>query len=539
MDFNPKNVLMIFSKNIQKKFSLLTSILMVMAYKSHGLSQAQTPSSSIISLKYDQNIQFQTIHSFGASDCWSIQMVGKHYPESKKEKIAELLFSKENHPDGSPKGIGLSKWRFNIGAGSTEQGQESKITNVWRRAECFLNADGTYNWDKHEGQRWFLNAARRYNVKYTLGFLNSPPVYFTKNGLAIASGVLGDYNFKPEKLDVMVDFLGAVCEKLKFDYISPFNEPQWDWGPKNKDTGFGNQEGTPAMNSDILTLTKALNQRFINKNINTKIILGEAGQIDYLYKLNTNRSKENIDNQIEYFFSNTSTNIKSLEKVEQAISGHSYFTTSPFETSKQMRQSLAKKISQYQVSYWQSEYCVLGANNGEINGNKQDLGMNTAMYVAKVIHTDLAYANASSWDWWLSVSANDYKDGLVYLSNKGTKGENNTNKYDADVLDSKTLWAMGNFSRFVLPNMKRISLTSSRNTNDFLATAYFDTTKRMCVIVVVNDSENQTIKIENLNDNSKVKTFTTNEIKSLKLNSVTGNIIKIPSKSIMTIVIEN
>jgi hypothetical protein len=28
-------------------------------------------------------------------------------------------------------------------------------------------------------------------------------------------------------------------EGIEFDYISPFNEPQWDW--EN-----GNQEGTPA-----------------------------------------------------------------------------------------------------------------------------------------------------------------------------------------------------------------------------------------------------------------------------------------------------
>ena len=63
------------------------------------------------------------MHSFGASDCWSMAMVGKYYPESKKRQIAEWLFSLETDRQGNPKGIGLSLWLFNIGAGSYEQAE--------------------------------------------------------------------------------------------------------------------------------------------------------------------------------------------------------------------------------------------------------------------------------------------------------------------------------------------------------------------------------------------------------------------------------
>jgi O-glycosyl hydrolase len=72
---------------------------------------------------------FQTMHSFGASDCWSMAMVGKYFPEKKKNQVAEWLFSREMDNKGNPKGIGLSMWRFNIGAGSTEQGEKSQINN--------------------------------------------------------------------------------------------------------------------------------------------------------------------------------------------------------------------------------------------------------------------------------------------------------------------------------------------------------------------------------------------------------------------------
>lgn len=192
---------------------------------------------SITNLSFSQKIEidtaitYQTMHSFGASDCWSIQMVGKYYPLEKREKIAELLFSQQLDKNGSPKGIGLSMWRFNIGAGSTEQGSKSMISNEWRRAECFLQ-NGNYDWTKQAGQQWFLEAAKRHKVDFTLGFLNSAPVSMTANGIAIGTGKLGEWNFDRTKIEEFTDFLAVVSEKLKLDYLSPFNEPQWDWWAK-------------------------------------------------------------------------------------------------------------------------------------------------------------------------------------------------------------------------------------------------------------------------------------------------------------------
>ena len=95
-------------------------------------------------ITFDYNDQRQEIHSFGASDCWRAQYVGL-WPEEKKNAMADLLFSSEFDDTGSPKGIGLSLWRFNIGSGSHEAGDASGITSDWRRTECFLDKDG--NWD--------------------------------------------------------------------------------------------------------------------------------------------------------------------------------------------------------------------------------------------------------------------------------------------------------------------------------------------------------------------------------------------------------
>src|SRR6056297_2765252 len=73
----------------------------------------------------DLSTQYQTIQNFGASDCWSFQKIGK-WKEENREKVADLLFSKEE-------GIGLSAWRFNIGAGV----DTNRISDPWRTAETF------------------------------------------------------------------------------------------------------------------------------------------------------------------------------------------------------------------------------------------------------------------------------------------------------------------------------------------------------------------------------------------------------------------
>ena len=79
------------------------------------------------------------MEGFGASDAWRCQFIGKNWPITKRKKIAEWLFSKEVDSDGNPKGIGLTQWRFYIGAGTTEQGDSSNIKNEWRRSESFID----------------------------------------------------------------------------------------------------------------------------------------------------------------------------------------------------------------------------------------------------------------------------------------------------------------------------------------------------------------------------------------------------------------
>ena len=120
----------------------------------------------------DPSKTYQTIDNFGASDAWSMWTVGE-MPQPTQERVARLLFSSADDAEGNPEGAGLSIWRYNIGAGSTEQGDSSYI-NRGTRTECFLNEDGTYNWDKQLGQRNFLKLAK--NMACHISWVSSIPL---------------------------------------------------------------------------------------------------------------------------------------------------------------------------------------------------------------------------------------------------------------------------------------------------------------------------------------------------------------------------
>ena len=184
-----------------------------------------------------------------------------------------------------------------------------------------------------------------------------------------------------------------------------------------------------------------------------------------------------------------------------------------------------------------SEYCLL-ENNSEIEGNGRDLTMKSALYNSRVIFADLAIGNAASWQWWVAISPYDYKDGLIYTDHS---------KYDGNIYDSKMLWAMGNFSRFIKAGMKRVSVsrsdmkTDEQSLDNTMACAFVSDDKKKATMVIVNYRES-TIPVKftlnNLPNASGFKMYLTdgkneNNITYKKeLNQ--GDVIDIPPRSVVT-----
>ncbi|MBB6109014.1 glycoside hydrolase [Mucilaginibacter lappiensis] len=506
--------MMILISTTKKIF--LTGIALVL---NNSLASCQNKEATI---HIDFSKTYQTISNFGASDAWSCQFAG-NWPDDKRNKIADLLFSNDTYADGSPKGIGLSLWRFNIGAGSAQQGNGSEIQDEWRRAESFLNADGTYNWQNQSGQVWFLKAAKKRGVKQFLGFTNSPPVQYTINKKAYAND--GKVNIAPDKYNAFAAYLAKVVQgleqvsEIKFDYISPINEPQWDWSN-------GGQEGCPYNNTEIAGVIKSISKEFEAKKISSKILVGEAGSINYLF---TPGDKPGRGNQINDFFRPGSANyLGDLPGVSKTISAHSYFTTSPMATAIKARKALADNIAAIKgLDYWQSEYCILGDNAGEMDGNERDLGIDAALYLASVIHTDLTVANASAWQWWTAISAYDYKDGLIYIDK---------NKTDGNFYSSKMLWAMGNYSRFIKPGAIRINAEVSSSENKPLLVSAFKSGKNI-VVVIINPNPDDVVTGLNTG-NTKIQftnSYLTSRTGELKASKIDGSKTIIPSRSVITL----
>ena len=496
--------------------------------------------SQTVQIKTFPEIEYQTMDGFGASDAWRCQFVGKDWPSEKKEAIADLLFSQKTDEHGNPRGIGLSIWRFYISSGTSEQGEKSGIENVWRRGECFQNPDGSYDWNKQAGQQWFLEAAKKRGVERFLAFPNAAPTHMSLNNKGFASKGNGHFNVAPEKLPDYARFLTDVVqhfekEGIHFDYLSPFNEPQWEWDG-------GNQEGTPANNEELYSFIKLLSAELDRQNLTTKLVIGEAGTIQHLTKTVKN---DHRDNQIAFFFNPKSPNyVGNLSHVANIISGHSYFTVWPLETQVKTRIALDSAIqaNNPKLGFWQSEYCILEKNDEIKQGGTRDLGMPTALFVARIIHNDLTICNAKSWQWWTAITKADYKDGLIYLDDgsQETSGRMGFRveslKSDGQFRDSKLLWALGNYSRFIRPGMVRIKceLSEPQSIKDgLLVSAWKDPKTKALVYVMVNLGNKNSIV--DLGNKSVVKSFTTSMTNNLSYSKTRSDQIVIPSKSIVTI----
>ena len=333
----------------------------------------------------------QIMEHFSSSDAWSTQFVGL-WPQEKQNQMADWLFSMETDSKGQPKGIGLPLWRFYVGAGSTEQGEESQIGSVWTRAECFLQADGTYNWDKMKGQRNFIKLAKERGVNKFLAFLNSPPVNFTQNGLATNTGRDGTFNMKSDCYVKYAAYLADIIEGvekhdgIKFNYICPFNEPDghWNWlGPK--------QEGTPATNREIAKTVRLISKEFVKRKIDTQILISDSS--DYRCMFDNHMTDWQRGHQIQTFFSpdSTATYLGDTPNVPRLMVGHSYWTNTPLKSLHDIRCQLRDTLDKYKVEFRQTELCIM-------HNDKEIVGI-PALLVACVILHDYVFAHSMCWQW--------------------------------------------------------------------------------------------------------------------------------------------
>lgn len=530
-----------------KDFVLLRDIL-----KSPDLTGKETT--------FDTTTSYQTIDGFGASAAWWSQDVGTW---DNAEDIIKLLYSQTD-------GIGLNIYRYNLGGGSEDQ-QDYSLYVSGARTHCFLQENGTYNWNNDAGAMNALSIANGLNpdLRVTL-FANSAPYFMTKNGKTYGAlvdngngGYSGSENLDSSKYQAFADYISACANHfIDLGYnvtaVSPINEPEWDW------SGWYNADGTQSSNQEGCHFDEGSARLFYNNymvpslrsnsSLNGKVELEvwESGQ------MNHNWWWTRFLDQCFSSNSSYSGNNANIRSYVDTIATHSYWA------GQDAREAVAAQISgsDYGQEIRCTEFCqmntdtttnVLGhiqAEGGNTNGMTIDYGL----ALADTIYQDLTILNAKEWDWWTACGRGIYPDSLVYI---------NDSNHD-HIETTKRLWCMGNYSKFIKSGAKRIAVSTGASfgtdiqtnpenvytwTNDsgsgtdkynYIDVSAFRNPSGDIVIVYVNNSD--TIEYTTFTDDtlySGFKTYVTDATRDLQQlqNGNIGEPVCIPARSVTTAVI--
>jgi O-glycosyl hydrolase len=501
-------------------------------------------------LLINPDVTFQAIDGFGASDAWTINpMVKKWIQESNEqaiEEVADLLFSTHS-------GIGLSAWRFNVGAGSSLQGAESLIPDPLRRGELFVKSPlGPVDESQQVGQVRMLREAHQRGVADFVAFANSPPYWATKNGLThpndgqgVGSSNLAPhhrYAFAKSLFDV-VRYLRGPKVGVPINYLSPINEPTWDWQGKT-------QEGCPYNTEDIKELYRSVHAQLVESGIDDQVHVDGPESVEYTAALSDlhkiafdkklyqggmqNKKVGRYRNYIDEFLGDP----EMQTILHNKISLHGYFSDAWPDRLGKLRDITLMNVRQVSpdAKIWMSEFCILGDSGKAraFGGPGYDPNdMEFALHVAKVMHCDLTRLHVSAWHWWLAITPYDYKDGLLKISSS----------LDSDSIEpTKAFWAFGNFSRFVRPGFTRIKVTNPDERDGMMVSAYKSPDGKTIVVVVVNGAETEKSLAVELEGNSfrldreALQIYQTDRTHNLQLSSISDKLIA-PPRSITTVVV--
>jgi len=435
--------------------------------------------ASQIKINYDTT--YQTVEGFGASGCWWAQDVGGWENIS---EIMEYLYDNE-------KGIGLNIYRYNIGAGGP-----TKTQDPWRRTQTVEVSPGVYDLERDKNAITALKEAVKYGADTVVLFANSPPARLTKSGYTSGEGS-GKSNLAEGKEQEFAKYLVDITELILNEgipvkYLSPINEPQWDWK--------SGQEGCHYEPDEVIKVAREVVLELEKRNLPVKISIPESGKW-YDEKYTMTLYKKVMDDEV-------------LSRAIDHWAVHSYWSD---EKDKKKTAIYFSQIENM-VPLHQTEWCEM------VNG--RDMGMDAALVMAKTIHEDMTILSVASWCHWLAVSCYDYRDGLIYVDIP-------SHKYKM----AKRGWALGNYAKFIEHGYKRID--AGCEDNEILVSAYVSPKEDKTVIVAINPTNSsKTISFSDLKGKN-INVYETSDNYNCEL---VGTISKtetwnMPSRSVTTFVV--
>ena len=457
-----------------------------------------------ISVKLNTEKEYQTFKGIGASGAWWAQIVGgwEHIDEKTglpvRDRIAELLYNKE-------RGIGMTTYRYNIGAGSKHSGK-GEYSQPARATECFETSKGEYDWTRDSDAVYMMKKCVENGAEEVVFFVNSPIERLTKNGLAhnkkhqLFHENISKQNyseFAKYCLDVTEHF---VNEGVPIKYLSPVNEPIWVWN--------GGQEGCfyrpKSVRRVFKVFAKGLRERDSLNGV--KLSGAESGDLRWFNKSYTRQLLKDAD----------------VRKCLDGVDVHSYCLPIPIPINIPFlnnRIGFVKRFRKWMDKHY-PETPVVMSEWTHMQGGR-DCGMDSALQMVKVMYEDFTYLNAVSWQHWIAVSEVDYCDGLIYI-----------NLQDKSFEITKRFYATGNYTKYVNLGAKRID--AQIDDEDLLVTSF--KSEDEIVIVVANMSNKE--KNVSLPFNKDILVSVTDKERNLEESMVNSENICLSPKSVTTMVIK-
>lgn len=456
-------------------------------------------------LYLDETVQHQTWESFGTSGAWWAQYIGtwdQPYGEDTvavRDRIATYLFDPEE-------GIGLTSYRYNLGAGSADSGK-GDIWQTPRRAVSFESEPGVYDWSKDAGAYWFVKRATQLGVDEVVLFSNSPLERLTINGLAHMSEK-NTSNLAAENYEAFATYVYDVAEHFVQDgipvkFISPINEPQWDW--------LNGQEGCHYTPQEVVALLRIFVEQLAKRSSleGLEVTGPESGEWGGLTKTYLNAMMQ--DEVLGSYFT--------------TFDCHSYWTDAATKKNLKAWMQLTAPDKKLRTSEW----CEM------VNG--KDYTMDSAFNMADVIVDDLTILDVVSWQNWVGVADGDYRDGLIYV---------NVDQKAYRV--AKRLWGYGNYSKFIHRGYVRVDAKSKfadlAHLRPVAFTGINEQGERELVLVLINREKEKNFCLEVSSEYTygSYELFTTSEQYDLE-RTATGTydentVFSLDAESIVTIRIQ-
>ena len=488
-------------------------------------------------LAVDSSVTYQTMTGWGASSAWWSQTVPAG--SAAQQALAETLYS-EN-------GLGLTIYRYNIGGGSAEMGAEQGINYVQERKAYSLFdsskydeskplldnfSDFTkYSIDKDINAVSFLQQCLKQpgsTVEKVVVFVNSPHYLLTANGKTHGTNEY-DSNLPEENYEAFAAYVIncvrlLIANGIQVDTISPVNEPQHKWG------GDGStQEGChyePAEAAKVInTLYNAIEEYNASSTASLDVTISavESGNytsydvksraVEYIYELSKYPCFTHLD----------------------GFSVHAYGEP----MSNEARLSYVSRIANilpegYVPQYDMTEVCHM---EGGV-----DAGIDSAVYVAKMMDKDLQYLGARSWSWWIAVSDYDYNDGLVYWDYFFPSADDPDKTVSTEIKYVKRYYAMMQYSKYVQTGDTRVDLqwlnASSAYGDELSGTAFLRKDGTITIVLVNDSTKNYPVNIAGGYTDMTIATTDANNDCAVTYDGAFKQSVVIGANSVTTIVLK-